>query len=250
METVALLLLLLAAGAAGWVDAVAGGGGLIQLPSVMAAGVTQPVAGGVNKVASLAGTAGALVRYARAGAVRWRDVPLTGALALIGSAAGARALVAVSESAQGALTPVFAACFLALAVQQTLKALRPPTAPRAPRRRPLLGSALVLLIGLYDGFVGPGTGMFLFFVFGACFAHGPLEATGTTKALNVLTNVGALVPLVALGHVRWPLALAMGAANFAGGQLGARLALRRGAAFVRLVAAAVSVAATVVLLTR
>lgn len=250
LELPLVLLLLAAAGAGGLVDAVAGGGGLIQLPSLLAAGVRQPTAGGVNKISSVVGTSGALVRYARAGHVAWSDVPLCGGLACLGSAAGAFGLMEAARSAGQALTPLFAACFVALAVQQALKVLW-PRAPRiAPRRRPLAGYALMLLIGLYDGFVGPGTGMFLFWTFGTCFDHPPLTATGTTKAINVLTNVGALAPLIAAGHVRWPLALAMAGANFVGGQLGARLALRRGAGFVRLVAAAVSMAASVYLLTR
>lgn len=255
VEWPVLALLLLAAGAAGWVDAVAGGGGLIQLPSILSAGVAQPTAGGVNKVSSIVGTTGALVRYARAGHVAWHEVPLCGALALAGSAAGSWGLIEAARSAGEALVPLFAACFLALAVQQVAGVLRarraagaPPSPPAA--RRPARGHALVLAIGLYDGFVGPGTGMFLFWTFGACFALTPLQATGTTKAINALTNVGALVPLIAQGHVRWPVALAMAGANLLGGQVGSHLAIRRGAPFVRLVAAGVSLAASAYLLLR
>lgn len=246
-----LVLLLLAAGAAGWVDSVAGGGGLIQLPSILAAGVVQPTAGGVNKVSSIVGTTGALVRYARAEHVAWHEVPVCGALALAGSAVGSWGLIEAARSAGKTLVPLFAACFLALAVQQVVGVLRGPRlAGPAPARRPAAGYLLMLAIGLYDGFVGPGTGMFLFWTFGACFALSPLKATGTTKAINVLTNLGALTPLIAQGHVRWPLALAMAASNFVGGQLGSHLAIRRGATFVRLVAAGVSVAASLYLLLR
>lgn len=245
-----LLLLLLAALGAGWVDAVAGGGGLIQLPAVMAAGVVQPTAGGVNKVSSLVGTTGALVRYARGGHVRWGQVPTCGALALVGSAIGSWGLIEAAQGLGRALTPLFAASFVALAVHQAAQVLRRRPVQATPRRRPLLGYVLTLLIGLYDGFIGPGTGMFLFWTFGACFGHTALQATGTTKAINVLTNVGALTPLIALGHVRWPLALAMALANFTGGQFGAQHAIRRGASFVRLVAACVCVLASIVLLAR
>src|SRR5262245_51733163 len=114
VETPILLGLLLAAFAAGWVDAVAGGGGLIQLPSILAAGICMPTASGVNKVSSLSGTAGAMLRYAREGHVRWADVPLCGGLALAGSALGSRTLVHLTQGACDALTPFFALCFLAL----------------------------------------------------------------------------------------------------------------------------------------
>jgi uncharacterized protein len=244
------ILLVLAAGAAGWVDAVAGGGGLIQLPSLLAAGVRLPTAAGVNKVSSLCGTVAALVRYARHGHVAWAEVPLCGALALAGSALGAYGLVHVAAEAKDALVPFFVVCFLALAAHQVLRVLQPVHHDPARRRRPALGYALMLAIGVYDGFVGPGTGIFLFWTYSTCFALAPLKATASTKAINVLTNVGALVPLVSKGAVLWPLALMMAAANVVGGLLGSHAAIRRGAPLVRLVAALVSVAASLYLLLR
>src|SRR5262245_56334068 len=218
VETHVLLLLMLAAFAAGWVDAVAGGGGLIQLPSILAGGICLPPAAGVNKVSSITGTTGALIRYARAGHVHWADVPLCGVLALAGSALGAWRLVEFRDACDR-LTPLFAACFVALAIHQVLRVWKPR--PPVPRRRPALGYALMFGIGLYDGFIGPGAGMFLFWTFTTCFALSPLDGTGTTKAVNVFTNAGALVPLLLAGQVLWPVALAMAAANLTGGQIGA-----------------------------
>jgi uncharacterized membrane protein YfcA len=244
------LLLCLAAAAAGWVDAVAGGGGLIQLPSILAAGVPLPAAMGVNKTSSISGTTAALIRYARHKHVRWGEVPRCGFFALVGSALGSLGLIEVAEEAKSTLIPIFAACFLALAVQQVLKVLRPPTHDPARRRRPYLGYALMLAIGLYDGFIGPGAGMFMFWTFTTCFALAPLAATGTTKAINVLTNLGALAPLLLKGHTLWPLALGMAGANVVGGTLGSHAAIKSGAGLVRLVAALVSVAASIYLLTR
>jgi uncharacterized membrane protein YfcA len=250
VETTVFLLLILAAGAAGWVDAVAGGGGLIQLPSVLAAGVCMPEAGGVNKTSSVVGTIGAMWRYARAGHVRWRELPLYGGLAFVGSLLGSWRLIELTADACDALIPFFAVCFLALAAHQVYRVLRPRRQVLEPRRRPWIGGALMFAIGVYDGFIGPGAGVFLFSTFSTCFALSPLAATGTTKAVNVLTNAAALTPLILGGHVIWPLGLAMAAANFAGGQFGAHLTIRRGAALIRLVAAAVSVGASVYLLTR
>jgi uncharacterized membrane protein YfcA len=105
-------------------------------------------------------------------------------------------------------------------------------------------------IGLYDGFIGPGAGMFLFWTFTTCFALSPLDGTGTTKAINVCTNAGALLPLLLAGQVLWPVALVMAGANLLGGQIGAHVTIRRGAPLIRLVAAAVSVAASAYLLLR
>ena len=250
VEAPVFLLLILAAGAAGWVDAVAGGGGLIQLPSVLAAGVCMPTAGGVNKTSSLVGTVGAMVRYARHGHVVWAELPLYGGLAFAGSLLGSWRLIELTAGACDALIPLFAVCFLALAAHQVYRVVRPRRQILEPRRRPVLGGALMFLIGAYDGFIGPGAGVFLFSTFTTCFALAPLAATGTTKAVNVCTNTAALVPLLLGGHVLWPLGLSMAAANLAGGQFGAHLTIRKGAALIRLVAAAVSVGASIYLLAR
>lgn len=243
-------LLFLAAGLAGWVDAVAGGGGILQLPSVLAAGIHQPVASGVNKTSSFCGTLAALVRYARHRQVAWTTVPACGLLCLLGSAVGSLGLIELAESVESALVPFFAACFVALAAHQVLRVLRHRDGEPLPRRRPLLGWLLCLVIGLYDGLIGPGTGIFLFWTLSTCFALHPLRATGTTKALNVLTNIGALVPLLAKGHTVWPLALGMAGCNVLGGTLGSHHALTRGTGLVRIVAAGVSVAASILLLVR
>jgi uncharacterized membrane protein YfcA len=241
-------LLVVAAGAAGWVDAIAGGGGLIQLPCLLAAGVPVPAALGVNKVSSICGTSVAVARYARNGSVRWRDVAVAGPLALAASAAGASALLAVVKAEAAAVRPFFAGCFLALAAQQAWKVWRGPQAPGPGVRSPRVALLFVALIGFYDGLVGPGTGMFLFWAFTTWLAHAPLDATGTTKAVNGLTNLGALATFVVRGEVIWPLGLAMASANVLGGWLGAHAAIRRGVTFIRLLTAAVSAAAAVYLL--
>jgi uncharacterized membrane protein YfcA len=250
LEPVVFALLILAAGAAGWVDAVAGGGGLIQLPSVLAAGIRMPTAGGVNKTSSLVGTVGAMLRYARAGHVRWAELPLFGSLAFAGSLLGSWRLIELSAGASDALIPLFAVCFLGLAAHQVYRVVRPRRQILEPRRRPVVGGTCLFAIGLYGGFIGPGAGVFLFSTFSTCFALSPLDATGTTKAVNVMTNTAALLPLLLGGHVLWPLGLSMAAANLVGGQLGAHLTIRKGAALIRLVAAAVSVAASIYLLRR
>jgi uncharacterized protein len=234
---------------AGFVDAIAGGGGLLQLPPLLA--VLGPAAApGVNKASSICGTTAAVVRYARHGSVRWDRLAVAGPLALLGSVAGTWSYLEVVKNAATAVTPVFAVCFAALAVQQVRKALRRGKEPPPRPARPLVGLAFVAAIGVYDGFVGPGTGMFLFWAFTTWLALPALEATSTTKAVNWLTNAGALAVFAARGAVLWSLALPMAAANAAGGFLGARTAIRGGVRTIRLATAAVSLVASAYLLVR
>ena len=247
VEIPVLLALLAIAFVAGFVDAIAGGGGLLQFPPLLA--ILGPAAApGVNKVASISGTSAALLRYARNGSVRWDRLAVAGPLAFVGSMAGSWGYLEVLKQAAHVVRPAFAVCFVALSVQQLWKTFR-NEGERAPRpARPWVGLAFVAAIGLYDGFIGPGAGMLLFWAFTTWFALPALEATGTTKAVNVLTNAGALSVFIARGAILWPLALSMAAANLVGGAIGARTAIRRGVRFIRLTTAVVSIGASVYLL--
>src|SRR5205814_6064095 len=124
---------------------------------------------GVNKVSSVCGTATALARYARGGHVRWRLVATVGPLAFVGSFAGTRGYLEVVKSAASAVRPAFAVCFLLLAAHQVWIAWRGPAAGAPVRNRPGPGLAFVGAIGVYDGFVGPGTGVFLFWALSTWF---------------------------------------------------------------------------------
>jgi uncharacterized protein len=242
--------LVLVAFAAGFVDAIAGGGGLLQLPPMFAA-LGPELALGTSKVSSACGTTTALVRYAAHGSVRWDRVAIVGPVAFAASLLGALGYLELLKRHAEAIEPAFAVVFLALAVHQVRKTLRPeppPVAPPAPRTA--IGTLFCAAIALYDGAVGPGTGMFLFWAFTTWFALAPLEATGTTKAINLLTNLGALVAFVAQGAVLWPLAIAMAGANVAGGFLGAHTAIRRGVRLIRLLTAFACAGAAVYLLVR
>lgn len=237
VEPLVLAVLVVLAFLAGLVDAIAGGGGLLQLPPLLAF-VGPGHALGTNKTASIFGTTAALVRYARHGAVRWRRVALVGPVAFLGSLAGSLGYLELVKRHARAVEPAFAIVFLVLAVDQVRRTLRPKAPAAAPARpRVALGLAFAAAIALYDGIVGPGTGIFLFWAFTTWFALSPLEATGTTKAVNVLTNAGSLVAFVSQGAVLWPVALPMAAANLAGGLLGARSAIRHGVRLIRIVTA-------------
>lgn len=235
-----LILLCLAAGLAGWVDAVSGGGGLLQLPALFLA---FPQAAPVevlatNKVASVLGTAAATGTYARAAPPDVRTALPMVVAAIVGAALGA-------GSASRIPPDVFRPLIVGLLVAVWLFTLLRPQMGAADqlrwrgRRHYATATAAGLGIGFYDGLIGPGTGSFLLIVLVAGLGYSFLNASSTAKVVNLGTNVAAIVVFGLTGSVLWVLGLVMGACNVAGSVIGARMAIRRGSAFVRVVFLAV-----------
>lgn len=225
-----LALACLAAFCAGLVDAMAGGGGLIQLPAVLALmpGAPPAVALGTNKAASIWGTAVALLRYRGALALPWRSIGAAAAVAFVGSALGA-ALAA--RLPPGVFRPL---AVPVLGLVAAFVFFRPDFGALARgRERPALAAGLGLLIGFYDGLIGPGTGTFLIFALIYALGLDFVGASAGAKAVNVATNLAALLVFGAGGQIRWDWAAPMAVCNALGGGLGAKLALRGGAAVVR-----------------
>lgn len=235
MDAEHVVMLLAAAVAAGWVDAVVGGGGLIQLPALLLANPGAPVATALatNKLGSIAGTSSAAYAYLRK-AKPDLGVALPAAGLAVGFAAvGALCAAAISSDV---LKPVIMVVLLAVAAIVVLK----PDLGRVPRlvlrtRRRVAAAVLVpgVLIAFYDGLVGPGTGTFLVIAFTTVLGVDFVNASATAKIINVGTNLGALLVFAAQGHVLWAIGLAMAACNIVGAQLGARTAIKRGTGFVR-----------------
>lgn len=231
-----LVWVLLAAFCAGGIDAIVGGGGLIQLPALFSALPDAPPAHllGTNKFAAITGTAGAAWRYTRRITIDWSLLLPLALLVLCASALGAVVATRVPAALFRPLVPV-----LLLSVLITV--LRQPTlgATHQPRmmlgRRKQLAWLLLAGIGFYDGFFGPGTGSFLMVVFVQLYGYDFLHAAASARLLNVATNLAALCYFSASGHVLWPLAVGMAVANLSGAWLGARLALRGGSQWVRAV---------------
>ncbi|NJP92431.1 TSUP family transporter [Nonomuraea sp. FMUSA5-5] len=237
-----ILVLLVAAAGAGWVDAVVGGGGLLQLPALLITGMPTVEAMATNKFSSVFGTTSAAVAYARSTKVD-RQVALPGA-ALAVLCAGLGAWAAASISAE-VLRPAVMVVLLAVAAFVTLR----PSMGAVPvphlRTRPRVLAAVLaagVVIAFYDGIMGPGTGTFLIIAFTTILGLDFVSASASAKIINIGTNVGALLVFGVQGHVNWALGLGMAVCNVAGAQLGARMALRRGAAFVRVVLLCVVVA--------
>jgi uncharacterized membrane protein YfcA len=234
-----VLLLVLAAFAAGWVDAVVGGGGLLQLPALLLVpGMETVQALATNKLSSAMGTATSSVTYYRRVRPALGTALPTAAVAALGSALGALSAAAVPD---GVLEPVILVALVVVAIYTLVRpAVGGVTELRFSGHRHTVVAALVgAVIGFYDGIAGPGTGAFLVFALVGLLGYAFLEASATAKIINLATNIGALVVFALDGSVLWLLGLTMGAANLAGGYLGARTAVSAGSRFVRLVFLAV-----------
>ena len=231
------LLLIAAAFLAGFVDAIAGGGGLITLPVLLLAGASPLEALATNKLQGTFGSATAAVAYARAGQVRLQDQ--AGMAAVAGLAGGAGALVAhlvPVDVLRLAMPVVLVAVAVFFAVRPGLT-----DADRVQRLTPaVFGLTAVPLIAAYDGVFGPGTGSFYMLGFVLLAGYGVLKATAHTKLLNFSSNLGSLAVFVASGGVWWVMGFAMAAAQIAGAALGARVAVLVGARLIKPLLVAVS----------
>lgn len=234
MTELAVAAVLCAAFVAGLVDAMVGGGGLVQLPTLLATFPTTPppVLLGTSKLAGVFGTASAAWRYSRAVRIPWRLIGPACVIAFLASLGGAATVTHVSPDVFRPLVPVILAIVLIYTlVRRDLGAVH---APRELSRGAFAaGFAVVAAIGFYDGFFGPGTGSFLMLLFIRWYGFDFVNAAASARVLNVATNASALAWFTGHGHVMWGVGLAMAAANVAGSQIGTRLALRRGAGFVR-----------------
>jgi uncharacterized membrane protein YfcA len=219
---------------AGAVDAVVGGGGLVQLPALLVVLPQAPVVAllGTNKLASIVGTSSAAVTYLRRTAVDRRTAASMAAAAFVGSAGGALLATSVrSEVLQPVVLVILVAVFaytLRTPLLGEVEKLR--LTPVVQRTVALVGGAL---IGFYDGLAGPGTGSFLVFLLVGAVGLSFLHASATAKVVNTATNLAALLLFAWGGNVLWALGAAMAVSNLVGAQLGARLAIRHGSILVR-----------------
>jgi uncharacterized membrane protein YfcA len=231
-----LLLLALAAFAAGWIDAVVGGGGLIQLPALLLAlpGAAPAQLLATNKIGSIFGTATSAVTYYRRIRPDLRTaLPMAG-VAYVGSVGGAVIGLHIPKSAFNPIILVL----LVLVGAYTL--LKPDLGRESIRRfqgpkHAVLAMATGFVIGVYDGALGPGTGSFLVFALVGLLGYAFLQASAQAKIGNFATNLGALTVFAPMGHVIVKVGLVIAAANLVGGYVGARTAIARGNAFVRVV---------------
>jgi uncharacterized membrane protein YfcA len=232
--SVDLLLVLVAAFAAGLIDAMVGGGGLIQIPALFAVypGVPPATLLGTSKFAGLFGMLSAVARYSRKITIPWRALVPLALVALLMSVGGARLASLVAPGVFRPLVPIMLLAVLVYVLWR--KDLGSEHAPRAfAGSHHFIGAAAIAAVGLYDGFFGPGTGSLLIFVFVRCYGYDFLHAGAAARAINVATNAAALSYFAAHGLVLWYVGAGMAICNIAGALIGTRLALRGGSAFVR-----------------
>ncbi|MDL2355497.1 MAG: TSUP family transporter [Pseudomonadota bacterium] len=219
---------------AGLVDAVVGGGGLIQIPVLFSMFPKEIPATllGTSKLAGVFGTSSAAVNYARRVKVAWSAAAPAAVAAFALSFAGAYTVTRVPGDFVRSLLPCV---LLAVAVYTFRKkdfgAVHAPLHSGATEK--LVAVGMGACIGFYDGFFGPGTGSFLMFLFVRFFGFDFLSASAAAKVVNVACNVSALLWFGYSGHLLWQLGLLMAACQVAGSLLGTRLAIRHGSVFVR-----------------
>lgn len=244
--SVSLLTLLACVGfLSGFVDAIAGGGGLLTLPSLALAGLDPISAVATNKLASTFGTASATFAFWRAGKVEGGMAPAALA-ACLGSAIGALALPWAPRSLLTAALPVVligVAAYFAFTP-------RLGEAQRPERMSPgLFAWTLAPAVGFYDGVFGPGAGSFYMIGFVLMLGYGLTGAMAGARFANLGSNAGSLAVYALSGHIFVPAGLALGFGTFLGARLGAHMALRAGARLVRPLIVLVSCAMAAKLMT-
>lgn len=222
--------LVFAAFAAGFVDSIAGGGGLITVPALLLAGLPPVEALATNKFQGTFGSGTAAVAYARGGLVDLKGQLVPVVVAVLASAAGSVLATHLPVELFRLVMPVV---LVGVALWFGLKRGLSDQ-DRAARMTPAVFTATVVpVVAAYDGLIGPGTGSFFMLGLVALAGMGVLRATAQTKVLNFSSNIGSLAVFVAVGGVWWGLGLAMAAAQVVGARLGARMAMKRGARLIR-----------------
>ncbi len=231
-----IIALAMAAFFAGTVDAIAGGGGLITLPALLAAGVPYQLALGTNKGGSMWGSGAASVAFWRAGRIDRRQALFAFPLGFLGSIIGANLVLGISKDA---LRPVVIGMLIFAAIVLVIKKPGRAGDQDAPKR-PSVAALLAFVVGAYDGFFGPGTGTFLIVGFVALCGRSLVNASANAKIVNFASNLAAVAIFAWRGVILWQVALPMAAGQLVGGVVGTRLALRGGAKMVRAMVLVVS----------
>ena len=218
----------------GFIDAVVGGGGLIQIPALLVnfPKIPIPTLFGTNKIAALSGTSIAAYHYAKRVKFNYALLAVTACSAAIASFSGAKI---VSHINTHTLKPIILIILIAMAVYTFLKKDlgSVQTKKLSAKKQLIYGSLIGCIVGFYDGFFGPGTGSFLVLGFVMILGFEFVEASAYSKVINCVTNFSALVVFIKQGNFIIELAVIMGFCNIAGNIIGAKMALKKGNQFVR-----------------
>lgn len=230
-----MIILCIAAFAAGFIDAIVGGGGLVQTPATLITLPQYPVATllGTTKIPSFTGTSIASYQYAKRIKVQWKLLGIMCSIALVAAIIGSYTVSMVSNRF---MKPIIFCVLIAVAIYTyTKKNFGTATEKKLPGKHEMLyASVFAIVLGFYDGFIGPGAGSFLvlFFIGGLGFDF--LKASAHAKFVNLATNIGSIIYFSGSGHILYHYAIPMAAFNVSGSFLGARLALIKGNRFIRM----------------
>jgi uncharacterized protein len=230
IELTTLALLAAVGLVAGFVDSIAGGGGLLALPSLLLAGLDPVSALATNKLQGTFGTASATHTFWKKGLLKPSEHKAEMACVFFGAALGVVAVAYVPTHVLQSIMPVLlvlVAVYFAFAPKLSVDGSIPKFGMA------VFSFFIAPLIGFYDGIFGPGTGSFFMLALVALFGLGLVEATGRTKLLNFTSNIAALLMFMLGGKIIWVIGLSMGAAQLIGAQLGARVAIANGAKIIR-----------------
>ncbi len=229
-----LVILCIAAFSAGFIDAVVGGGGLVQTPAILVTLPQYPVATllGTTKIPSFTGTSIAAFQYAKRIKLHWKTLVLMCLVALFAAMAGSLCVAHVSNRF---MKPIIFCVLIAVAVYTyTKKDFGTAVTKNIGEGKELLYSFIfALLIGFYDGFIGPGAGSFLVLFFISVIGFDFLKASAHAKFVNLATNCGSILYFSKTGHILYAFAIPMAICNLSGSFFGARLALLKGNSFIR-----------------
>ena len=232
MDPVAILLLAGMSFIAGFIDAVAGGGGLILIPSLLVAGIPPQMALGTNKFAAMFGTTTALINYARDKKVIWKIALFGLAFSIVGSVLGTRSILYFDQATTAKII-IYLLPLSAVITFLPKTKFKTSSAEFSNLNMYLHVPLICLVIGFYDGFFGPGTGTFLIFAFYLFLGLHLINASAISKVFNLASNVGSFLTFVLAGKVLYTVGIPVAIANIAGGFIGSKLAIKNGQVFIR-----------------
>ena len=220
---------------ASFIDSIAGGGGLISLPAYVFAGLPIHTAYGTNKFSSCMGTATAVVNYFKGGCIDFSSAIAGSVCAILGSWIGTRLALSLSPRAlQICLMVILPLVGVFILVNRGARDSLPQR-PMSLRLKLILSSLIGLVFGCYDGFFGPGTGMFITIALSGLVQLELIKAVGATKVINFASNIASMITWLVNGKILFPIAIPCTICSIAGGYLGSRMAIKIGKKFVRVI---------------
>ncbi len=220
-------------GLGGFVDASAGGGGLITLPAYAVTGMPMHIIYAVNKFSAACGTTVSSAMFLKKGALDWQVALTAAASSFLGSTLGSRLVLVLSDTVLKTMVLVVIPLAAVVIFTQRKQAENDLSVNIPLKKRLLMAGLIGLIIGGYDGLIGPGTGTFAILAFTSIMKYDLRKASGNAKILNLASNYASLVTYIVAGNVNFALAIPCGICNIGGALLGSHFALSKGAKFIR-----------------